>query len=141
MKSQPPPSVLIIEDDPDTRDLYAEGLAFEGFRVKTARNGKEGLARAQELAPDVVVTDLISRNIDGLDVIRSIKNGDRTRATQVVVVTGWVIPTLREQARQMGCDGFMYKPCVPHSLADEIRRLLANGTAVKVKAELERKDN
>jgi CheY-like chemotaxis protein len=119
--------VLIIEDDPDTRDLYAEGLSFEGFRVKTARNGKEGVARAHELVPDVVVTDLASPNIEGMEVIRSIKNHDRTRDTQVVVVTAWVVPALQQQARRIGCDGFMYKPCVPHSLADEIRRLLANG--------------
>lgn len=122
---KPPPSVLILEDDPDTRDLYAEGLAFEGFRVKTAQNGKEGIARAQELVPDVVVMDLMSPNIEGMEVIRRIKGDDRTRDIQVIVVTGWVIPALREQAHLVGCDEFICKPCVPHSLAGEIRRLLA----------------
>jgi two-component system, cell cycle response regulator DivK len=123
--AKPPPSVLILEDDADTRDLYAEGLAFEGFRVKTAHNGREGIAKARELVPDVVVMDLMSSNIEGMEVIRRIKSDDRTRAIQVIVVTGWVIPTLREQARQVGCDEFICKPCVPHSLAGEIRRLLA----------------
>ena len=60
------PVVLIVEDHQDTRDLYAVYLGLTGFSVLTARNGMEGLSRACESHPDVVVTDvLLSPNIDG----------------------------------------------------------------------------
>ena len=56
-------SVLIVDDSADTREMYACALAYSGFRVLHADNGADGLSRAAEALPDVIVTDLSSREL------------------------------------------------------------------------------
>jgi two-component system cell cycle response regulator DivK len=98
------PRVLVLDDDPDTRELYAEGLSFEGFRVKTASNDIAGMMQAQAFVGDVVVAELSGPTAEDLDIIRRIKAHDPTHAIQVIILTSWAIPTLRYQAESMGCD-------------------------------------
>lgn len=87
--------MLIVEDDPDTSDLYGEFLSTCGFQPVKARNGVEAFTRACELQPDVIVADVVLPSIDGWEFVRRIKANDRTRTIPVVILTGRSnLPTL-----------------------------------------------
>jgi two-component system cell cycle response regulator DivK len=119
------PLVLVVEDYPDAREMYAEYLRFSGFRVDEARNGEEALAKAQESVPDVVLMDLALPLMDGWEATRRLKSDRRTASTLVVALTGHALAGHAEGARRAGCDAFVTKPCLPDELVDVIRSLLA----------------
>jgi DNA-binding response OmpR family regulator len=112
-------SVLVIEDDRDTREMYAELLKFSGFDVVTARNGMEGFTRAAESKPTVILTDLGLPSIDGWEVIRRLRSDDRTSAIPIVVVTGRTTPELNSMASQLGTR-LLTKPCEPDVLVQQV---------------------
>lgn len=119
------PLVLVVEDYPDAREMYAEYLRFSGFRVAEARNGEEALEKSFSLMPDVVLMDLALPLMDGWEATRRLKGDERTAHIIIVALTGHALAGHAEGARRAGCDAFVTKPCLPDELVDEIRRLLA----------------
>jgi CheY-like chemotaxis protein len=119
------PLVLVVEDYPDAREMYAEYLRFSGFRVAEARNGEEALEKTFALLPDVVLMDLALPLMDGWEATRRLKSDMRTSHILIVALTGHALAGHAEGARRAGCDAFVTKPCLPDELVDEIRRLLA----------------
>ena len=80
------PLILVVEDYPDAREMYAEYLRFSGFRVAEARNGEEALARARQEVPDVVLMDLALPLMDGWEATRRLKSDPRTARQYAPVV-------------------------------------------------------
>jgi two-component system, cell cycle response regulator DivK len=117
--------VILVDDDPDTCDLYAFALAQSGFVPIQAARSTEAQLRVQECLPDVIVTDMRLPDSSGLDMIRSLRADAHTCDIPVLVLTGCVFEADRQQAFEAGCDAFLTKPCVPEELATEIRRVLA----------------
>lgn len=120
------PLILVVEDYPDAREMYAEYLRFSGFRVAEARNGEEALARARQEVPDVVLMDLALPLMDGWEATRRLKGDPRTAHTLVVALTGHALAGHAEGARRAGCDAFVTKPCLPDELVDVIHKLLSS---------------
>jgi two-component system cell cycle response regulator DivK len=118
------PLILVVEDYPDAREMYAEYLRFSGFRVAEARNGEEALARARQEVPDVVLMDLALPLMDGWEATRRLKSDPRTARTLVVALTGHALAGHAEGARRAGCDAFVTKPCLPDELVEVIHKLL-----------------
>lgn len=123
------PLVLIVEDDLSTRVMYRDYLSHCGFRIADAHNGHQALAKAQELRPNVVLTDLAVPGMDGFEFCRALQQSDITRAIPVLAVTGH--PEYLEQPdrlRQAGILRVLTKPCAPDVIAEELRRLLRETT-------------
>jgi two-component system cell cycle response regulator DivK len=118
------PLVLIVEDYSDAREMYAEYLEFQGFRVEQARNGKEAIDRAIMRPPDVVLMDLSLPVMDGWEATRRLKADERTRHVPVIALTGHALSGTVDTATQAGCDGFITKPCLPEDLVAEIRKAI-----------------
>jgi two-component system cell cycle response regulator DivK len=118
------PLVLIVEDYSDAREMYAEYLEFQGFRVEQARNGKEAIERATVRPPDVVLMDLSLPVMDGWEATRRLKADERTRHVPVIALTGHALSGTVDTATQAGCDGFITKPCLPEDLVAEIRKAM-----------------
>jgi two-component system, cell cycle response regulator DivK len=118
-------SVLLVEDDPQGRRLYADWLSLAGFRVEQAHNGLQALERARETMPDVIVTDLHIPGIDGFELARQLRLDVRTRAIPVLAVTGYAaFAADPERARRAGCDAVLPKPCSAEDLEMAIRTLM-----------------
>jgi CheY-like chemotaxis protein len=115
--------VLIIEDDEDTREMYAALLTMSGFAVQTARTGTEGFTRACESRPGVILTDLGLPTIDGWEVVRRLKSDPRTRDIPVIVITGRTTSELDGNALALGTS-VLLKPCPPDMLIEEVERSL-----------------
>ena len=118
------PLILIVDDMPDIRDMYAEYLSGQGFRPEVATNGFEALSKATVMSPDVIVMDLNLPELDGWEATRRLKANDLTRSIPVIALTGLSVRYSKAAALEAGCDGFLTKPCYPDALADEIRRVL-----------------
>jgi two-component system cell cycle response regulator DivK len=116
------PLVLVVDDLPDNRDLYAEYLEYMGYRVATAADGHEALAKAFELQPDAVLMDLSLPGVDGWEVTRRLKQDEATKQILIIGLSGHSL--YAADAKLSGCDAFMAKPCLPETVADEIRRAL-----------------
>jgi two-component system cell cycle response regulator DivK len=118
-------SVLLVEDDPQGRRLYADWLVEAGFRVAEAHNGRQALERAREFAPDVIVTDLHIPGIDGFELARQLRLDLRTRDIPVLAVTGYAAFAADPgRARRAGCDAVLPKPCSAEDLEAAIRTLI-----------------
>jgi CheY-like chemotaxis protein len=119
------PLILLVEDQPELRKLYAEHLVQSGFDVIEAGDGAAALLRTAEDAPDVVLMDLSIPIIDGWEATRRLKQDDRTAHIPVVALTAHDAAGDLRQATEAGCDWFVPKPCPPHALVVEVRRVLA----------------
>jgi len=101
-------TVLVVEDDDDTRMVYSDGLGYAGYRVITASTGVEGLRAARDEHPDVILLDLSLTGADGWEVVRCLKASRLTGDIPVLLVTGYA--DLGERAEAEGCAGFLTKP-------------------------------
>jgi DNA-binding response OmpR family regulator len=118
------PLILIVEDDQDTREMYALGLTLSDFRIVEATDGEEAFEKARDLRPDLVVTDLTLGGGGGLGLVTRLKEATFTRGIPVIVLTGAAREEQRESALRNGCDLLLTKPCAPDLLAASIRHLL-----------------
>jgi two-component system cell cycle response regulator DivK len=118
------PRVLLVDDYPDAREMYAEYLDFSGFEVVEAANGMEALQRAADTNPDIILMDLSLPVMDGWEATRRLKADPRTAHIPVVALTGHALAGISEGAMKAGCDAFVTKPCLPEDLVKEIRKVL-----------------
>lgn len=118
------PLVLVTEDVTDARELFQVFLEFEGFEVITASNGKEALERAQQLGPDAIVMDLSMPIMDGFTAAEHLKTDARTRDIPVIALSGHVLASHTDKARDAGCDTILPKPCLLTEVAAKIRSML-----------------
>lgn len=111
--------VLIVEDDPDVRRLYAIGLNQRGYQVKLAANGAEALVRLQEEKPDVILLDLMMPVMSGWDVLERLSQEDR-EGIPVIVISGQSSPP--ETIDHSCICGWLNKPVAMEELAASIER-------------------
>jgi CheY-like chemotaxis protein len=118
------PVILVIDDVEDNRDVYAQFLQHQGWRVETAADGEEGLTKAAALKPSAVVLDLGLPKMDGWEVAHRLKSDPVTSGIPVIALTGHVTKEARQRALTAGVDDFIAKPCLPADLVGVIRRHL-----------------
>ena len=100
-------AVLVIDDDPNARELLRRVLSNEGYRVETAADGKEGLRLARELRPCAIALDVLMPTMDGWAVLTALKSDPAVADIPVVMVT---MTTDRNLAYALGAEDFMAKP-------------------------------
>jgi len=119
--------ILYIEDNPDNMILVQRVLMVEGYEVLEASNGIEGVARAKEILPDIVITDINLPDIDGYEITHRLKTHDATAHIPVVAMTANVMKKDRENVEQAGCDGYISKPIDIDELPQQIENFLKKG--------------
>jgi two-component system alkaline phosphatase synthesis response regulator PhoP len=119
-----PPTILLVDDEPDILELLAYNLAKEGFTVHTASNGREGLALAKELVPDVILLDVMMPEMDGVEACTEIRN-DRTLDHSVVAfLTARGEDYSQIAGFEAGADDYIMKPIKPKVLVSRVKALL-----------------
>jgi CheY-like chemotaxis protein len=113
------PLVLVVDDYDDAREMFCEYLELAGFRVVSAKDGREALDRASELVPDVVVMDLSLPVVDGAEATRRLKKGELTKTIPVIVLSGHQEESV---ATGLACDAYLRKPCLPDVLVSEVQK-------------------
>jgi two-component system cell cycle response regulator DivK len=119
------PLVLVIEDSDDTRDMFATVLHLEGFTVEEARDGREGIEKAAQSLPDIIITDLRMPVMDGREMIRRLRADQRTRRIPIIACSG----EERVGTGSTPADAFVPKPCPLDLLLLEVRGVLRRRAA------------
>jgi two-component system response regulator MprA len=126
--------VLVVEDDAHVRDAVARALRFEGYDVHTAIDGNDGLLRVEELAPDVVVLDVLMPGTDGLAVCRILR--ERGNHTPVLMLTARHEVSDRVAGLDAGADDYLVKPFALDELLARLRALLRRASVTGGEEEL-----
>jgi two-component system KDP operon response regulator KdpE len=101
------PTVLVVEDDQETRSALVRELTTRGYRVEEAGDGRTALLRWESRRPDVVLLDLGLPDVDGLDIVRRIR---REATTPVVILSGRYEEREKVEALERGADDYVTKP-------------------------------
>jgi DNA-binding response OmpR family regulator len=115
------PTVLIVEDDPDMRELERVALECSGYDVRAAPDARDGLRQLGETRPCVILLDLMMPGMDGLAFLSELRRHDWGRRIAVVCVTA-AGPEMTEQALRLGARECIEKPADFDELCDLVRR-------------------
>ena len=118
--------VLIVEDQADIRKLIRMTLEFEPYEIHEAADGAEGLRKALETMPDVMLLDvMMPGELDGLQVCALVRAHQALRQIRVVLLTARGQIKDRDAGQQAGADEYLIKPFSPLQLIETIERLMA----------------
>ncbi len=117
-------TVLIIEDDPTILANTVELLELEGFNVVSAKDGEEGIQRAQEFTPDVIVCDVLMPKVDGYGVLSSVRANAKTRQIPLVFVSAIPREEMPIAAANLEIADYLIKPFRASDLIRVLRGIL-----------------
>ena len=104
--------VLLVEDNEDNRIVYSTILKHFGYEVTEALNGEEGIAKARSEKPD------------RWEATQVLKHDPSTKGIPIIALTAHALASDREKAMEVGCDGYLAKPCEPRAVVAEVQRFL-----------------
>jgi len=116
--------ILYIEDNIDNMILVKRILEIEGYEVIQAGTGEEGLAKAFESHPDMVITDINLPDIDGYTITTKLKQDQGTAHIPIIAMTANVMKKDKQTVFEAGCDGYISKPIDVDELPIQIENFL-----------------
>ena len=125
-----PKTVLIIEDEADAADLFAEMMRVSGFRVLKTTSSTPALGMMAAEKPDVVILDIMMPETSGLDLLRRMRRDIALTAIPVVVVSAKSMPADIREGMEAGASIYLSKPVGFQELKDAVEQALANATGV-----------
>ncbi len=123
------PRILLVEDNEMNRDMLARRLARRGYEVVVAVDGEEGLARALDQPPALILMDLGLPGLDGWEATRRLKAMPQTRDIPILALSAHSRAGDRAEALAAGCDDFDSKPIDIERLLGKMQALLGRGNA------------
>ncbi|MBT7957948.1 MAG: response regulator transcription factor [Akkermansiaceae bacterium] len=121
-------TILVVEDEEDIADLVAFNLRRNEFQVELAHDGIQGLAKAKEIKPDLIVLDVMMPGLDGFRVFKELRIDKSTRTIPVIMLTARGQTEDRIQGLELGAEDYVTKPFSPKELVLRIRNLLKRST-------------
>lgn len=117
-------TILLVDEDRDSRIVYATILQHCGYHVLEAEDGERGMWLAAEYLPDLIVLELAVPVVDGYRLLEWLKHDFRMARIPIVAVSAFAMATDRERALRAGCDMYLSKPCRPSRVLAEVQRLI-----------------
>jgi two-component system cell cycle response regulator DivK len=118
------PTVLVVDDYAENREMYAEYLQLSGISVVQAEDGESAVEMARRLRPDAILMDLALPGLDGWEATRRLKADPATRGIPVIALTGHALVSHARRAREAGCDQVLLKPAAPDVVLTMLLRLI-----------------
>jgi DNA-binding response OmpR family regulator len=116
--------ILVVEDEPDIRDLIVLHLEREGFRCRTAATGPEALDAVKRTPPDLLILDVMLPGESGLDVCRKLRGRDESADLAIIMLTARTEEVDRIVGLELGADDYVTKPFSPKELIARVRAVL-----------------
>ncbi|KHO62798.1 ArsR family transcriptional regulator [Thermoanaerobacter sp. YS13] len=116
--------VLVIEDEVHILELLRYNLEAAGYKVITSENGKEGLDKALEEKPDLVILDLMLPDVDGLEICKILKKNDETKNIPIIMLTAKSEEFDKVLGLELGADDYITKPFSVRELLARIKAVL-----------------
>lgn len=117
-------NILIVDDSASMRQLVAFALEDAGHSVVQAVDGQDALSKADGGSFDMVVTDLNMPNVDGLDLIRGLRQKPAYKFTPIVMLTTESQDSKKQEGRSAGASGWIVKPFTPEQLLGVVRKFI-----------------
>lgn len=117
--------ILIVDDSPTEVHVFSKMLEKEGYQVLVAADGEEGVAKAKEEIPDLILMDVVMPGLNGFQATRKIHRDASTKHIPIVMVTTKDQDTDREWGMRQGATDYLVKPIDTAELADKLRTLLS----------------
>lgn len=117
-------TILLVEDNEDNLVVYRTILEHVGYNVIEARDGEEGVSRAQQHLPDLILMDISIPKLDGWEATQRLKGIEETRGIPIIALTAHALEEDRQKAVQVGCDGYLAKPVEPRRVVQEVERFV-----------------
>jgi two-component system alkaline phosphatase synthesis response regulator PhoP len=125
VKSEKPPVILIVEDDPILLKMYSEKFTFEGFSVLNARDGEEALKVAVESSPDIILLDIMLPKMSGTDFLEKYRGVDSGKNTPVLALTNLAEEEEKQKALKLGVKEYLVKAMqTPEQVVEKIKKYL-----------------
>jgi CheY-like chemotaxis protein len=118
--------ILVVDDTEDVILLFKDYLEHAGYRVAAARNGKEGIAQARDLNPDLILMDVQMPLMDGLEAAREIRKIPAFAHTPIIALTALAMKGDRDRCIEAGMNDYLSKPVVLRSLVELIEKHLSD---------------
>ncbi len=116
--------ILVVDDSPTETHIISSALEKQGHRVSVAVDGKDGVEKATQLMPDLILMDVVMPELNGFQATRQLSNQSETANIPVIMVTTKNQKTDKMWAESQGAKGYVTKPFVENDLIDEVNRLL-----------------
>jgi two-component system cell cycle response regulator DivK len=116
--------ILVVEDTEDNRQILRDLLSMAGYDMIEANDGAEGVAKASEHRPDLILMDIQMPVMDGYEATRLIKADPALKAIPVIAVTSYALAGDEAKARAAGCDDYIAKPFSPRQMLAKVREIL-----------------
>lgn len=117
------PSILIVEDNPDNM-ITIKAVLGSRYTIVEAIDGEQGLQKAFEFLPDMVLLDISLPKMDGISVLKELKKNEQTKAIPIIALTAQAMKGDREKLIQSGCDGYIAKPIEPDQILQKLKKWL-----------------
>jgi DNA-binding response OmpR family regulator len=117
--------VLVVDDDPDVRDLVVYKLEQTGFEARQAVDGEEGLREVAENPPDLVLLDVMMPGLSGLEVLERWRAAESTARLPVLMLTAKAQESDIDRGFALGADDYILKPFSPRELVRRVNAVLA----------------
>tara|TARA_B100000614_G_C14276673_1_gene381694 strand:- start:66 stop:440 length:375 start_codon:yes stop_codon:yes gene_type:complete len=116
--------ILIVEDNDALREMFRRRLIRRKYNVELANDGEEGLVKAAEHPPDLILLDMSLPGKNGWTIASELKSKSQTKNTPIIAITAHAMRGDRERALQAGCDDYISKPINFQNLYASMDRLL-----------------
>jgi len=117
-------TILVVDDDPNSLDIVRTYLEAHNYTVATAADGKEALAKLEEVQPALMLLDVMMPGMDGWEVARVVKNHPNFRDVRVIMLTARSDFTDKHQGLRAGADDYIVKPIRLDELGKRVERNL-----------------
>ena len=117
--------ILVIEDDPATLRFMRYTLQGKGYQVLTASNGLEGLRKAKEEAPALIVLDVMLPGMDGFEVCHHLRAEPQTAKLPILMLSAKAREVDKDTGHKVGADEYLTKPVSPSEIIDKVESLLS----------------
>jgi two-component system cell cycle response regulator DivK len=117
--------ILVVEDQPDNRQIIRDMLAPTDYEITEAEDGQQALEAIAKQWPDLILMDIQLPIIDGYTATRKIKADPALKSIPIIAVTSYALSGEEKKAREAGCDDYVPKPFSPRQLLAKIRQFLS----------------
>jgi len=131
-----PAKILLVDDEPDILEILKYNLTKEGYEVATANNGEEGLRRAEEFKPNLIILDIMMPVMDGVEVCRQLRAKPEFKSTTITFLTAREEDYSQIAALDTGGDDYITKPIRPRVLMSRVKALLRRSEREEDKEEV-----
>lgn len=118
------PLVLVVDDNPNVREVVRINLEMEGYAVREAGNAEEGLAAVEDDVPDLILLDVMMPQVDGWEMLRRVQERHGVGQIPVVMFSGQLEGSLGREAEERGAQGFVGKPFDLRALIEQTRQIV-----------------